>query len=55
MACSFQAERSVLIDMLYQLIGTDFRVFTLDTGRMNQETYECMEALRQRYGIAIEV
>ena len=55
LACSFQAESSVLIDMLYQLRGTDFRVFTLDTGRMNQETYECMEALRQRYAIAIEV
>ncbi|HMA80305.1 MAG TPA: phosphoadenylyl-sulfate reductase [Candidatus Binatia bacterium] len=55
LACSFQAESSVLIDMLYQLRGTDFRVFTLDTGRLNQETYDCMEALRQRYGIAIEV
>ncbi len=55
LACSFQAEGSVLIDMLHRLRGADFRVFTLDTGRLNQETYDCMEALRQRYGIAIEV
>jgi phosphoadenosine phosphosulfate reductase len=55
LACSFQAEGSVLIDMLHRLRGADFRVFTLDTGRLNQETYDCMEALRERYGIAIEV
>jgi phosphoadenosine phosphosulfate reductase len=55
LGCSFQAEGSVLIDMLHRLRGSDFRVFTLDTGRLNQETYDCMEALRQRYGIAIEV
>lgn len=54
-ARSFQAESSVLLDMLYQLRGTDFRVFSLDTDCLNQETYDCVEALRQRYGIAIEV
>lgn len=55
LACSFQAESSVLIDMLYRQRGGDFRVFTLDTGRLNQETYDCMEAIRARYGIEIEV
>jgi thioredoxin-dependent adenylylsulfate APS reductase len=30
-------------------------VFTLDTGRLNQETYDCMDAIRERYGIQIEV
>lgn len=55
LACSFQAEESVLIDMMHCLRGADFRIFTLDTGRLNQETYECMEAIRQRYGIAVEV
>ena len=54
-ACSFQAEESVLIDMLHRLRGSDFRVFTLDTGRLNQETYECMDAIHDRYGIQIEV
>jgi len=55
LACSFQAEESVLIDMMYRLRGSDFRVFTLDTGRLNQETYDCMDAMRERYGIEIEV
>jgi phosphoadenosine phosphosulfate reductase len=55
MACSFQAEESVLIDTMHRLRGSDFRVFTLDTGRLNQETYDCMDAMRERYGIEVEV
>src|SRR5690349_25108476 len=55
LACSFQAEESVLIDMIYRDRGADFRLFTLDTGRLNQETYDCMDAIRERYGIEIEV
>lgn len=55
LACSFQAEESVLIDMMHRLRGADFRVFTLDTGRLNQETYDCMDAIRARYGISVEV
>ena len=46
LACSFQAEESVLIDMMHRLRGADFRIFTLDTGRLNQETYDCMDAIR---------
>lgn len=55
LACSFQAEESVLIDVMHRLRGSDFRVFTLDTGRLNQETYDCMDAIRERYGIRIEI
>jgi phosphoadenosine phosphosulfate reductase len=55
LACSFQAEESVLIDMMHQQRGADFRIFTLDTGRLNQETYDCMDAIRDRYGISVEV
>jgi len=55
LACSFQAESSVLIDLICRQRGADFRVFTLDTGRLNQETYDCMETIRARYGIAVEV
>jgi len=55
LACSFQAEESVLIDMTHRLRGSDFRIFTLDTGRLNQETYDCMDAIRDRYGINVEV
>jgi phosphoadenosine phosphosulfate reductase len=55
LACSFQAEESVLIDLLHSQRGSDFRIFTLDTGRLNQETYDCMDAIRDRYGISVEV
>jgi 3'-phosphoadenosine 5'-phosphosulfate sulfotransferase (PAPS reductase)/FAD synthetase len=55
LACSFQAEESVLIDMMHGLRGADFRIFTLDTGRLNQETYDCMDAIRRRYGVSVEV
>ncbi|MDA0576932.1 MAG: phosphoadenylyl-sulfate reductase [Verrucomicrobia bacterium] len=43
----------VLIHMLSQ-IRADFRVFALDTGRLNEETYELAEELRRRYGIQTE-
>jgi phosphoadenosine phosphosulfate reductase len=55
LACSFQAEGSVLIDMMYRVRGPAFRIFTLDTGRLNQETYDCMDAIRARYGVSVEV
>ena len=34
---------------------SDVRVFTLDTGRLPDETYQMMETVRQRYGIRVEV
>lgn len=53
LASSFGAEDVVLIDLVSRLApGT--RVFTLDTGRLNDETYEVMERIRRRYGILIE-
>ena len=55
LACSFQAEGSVLIDLMHRVRGADFRLFTLDTGRLNQETYDCMDAIRERYGVQVEV
>lgn len=55
LACSFQAEESVLIDLMHRVRGADFKLFTLDTGRLNQETYDCMDAIRERYGVQIEV
>ena len=54
LASSFQCEESVLIDMIYKIKGNKFRVFTLDTGRLNEETYEVMEQIREKYGISIE-
>jgi thioredoxin-dependent adenylylsulfate APS reductase len=51
---SFQAEGMVLVDMAAR-IGGRVRVVTLDTGRLPEETYEMMEAVRERYGIGVEV
>lgn len=52
MATSLQLGGLVLLDMLHQ-VGKPVRVFSLDTGRLPEETYECAEAIRQRYGISI--
>ena len=54
LAASFGAEDVVLIDMLAKLNPTA-RVFTLDTGRLPYETYALMEAIRERYGLVLEV
>ena len=54
LASSFQAQGMVLIDMLMS-ISPDARIFTLDTGRLNQETYDVMDEVRKRYGARIEV
>jgi phosphoadenosine phosphosulfate reductase len=51
---SFQAEGMALLDMAWR-IDPNVRVFTVDTGRLPQETYEVMEAVRARYGIPVEV
>lgn len=54
LASSFGAEDVVLIDMLARL-GSSPRVFAIDTGRLHEATYEVMERIRERYGLAIEV
>ncbi len=54
LASSFGAEDVVLIDILSRL-EPPTRVFTLDTGRLPAETYTLMDAIRDRYGLAIEV
>ena len=51
---SFGAEDMVLIDMLMK-IDPKGRIFTLDTGRLPQETCNVIDATRQKYGAAIEV
>ena len=51
---SFQAEGMALFDMAWR-IDPAVRLFTVDTGRLPQETYEVMEQVRERYGTAIEV
>jgi phosphoadenosine phosphosulfate reductase len=54
MACSFQKEESVLIDML-MAIEPRARVFTIDTGALFPETYEVWRKLEDRYKLAVEV
>ena len=53
LACSFSVEDVVIIDLL-QTIAPETRIFALDTGRLNEETYEVSEAVRERYGVAID-
>jgi phosphoadenosine phosphosulfate reductase len=54
-AISFSgAEDVVLIDMAKKIIN-DFRVFSLDTGRLHPETYQFLDEVRNAYNINIEV
>ena len=53
-ACSFQKEASVILDMLLA-IEPGARVFTLDTGVLFPETYETWRRIEQRYDIEIDV
>lgn len=54
LASSFGAEDVTVIDLLSK-VDPDRRVkiFTLDTGRLNEETYEVMDRIRQRYGVSL--
>ncbi len=52
-ASSFGVEDIVLIDLAAKH-APSLRVFTLDTGRLHPETYELMEVVRLRYGLALE-
>lgn len=54
LACSFGAEDMVLVDMIAK-IDPKTRIFTLDTGRLAQETYNVMDEARVKYGIEFEV
>jgi len=53
LACSFQKEETVLLDMLFALEPTA-RVFAVDTHHLFPETYAYWRDVEERYGIAIE-
>ncbi|HEY5694005.1 MAG TPA: phosphoadenylyl-sulfate reductase [Gaiellaceae bacterium] len=53
LACSFQKEESVLLDMLFEL-EPKARVFALDTHHLFPETYELWSEVESRYGTTIE-
>lgn len=52
---SFQATGMAIIDMAACITGGNVQVFTLDTGRLYQETYDLVEQVRRRYGIRVEM
>jgi len=54
-ASSLQREGMVILDMASRIAPCGVRVFTLDTGRLPQETYDMIETVRQRYGIDFEL
>src|SRR5438477_8355080 len=47
-SAAFQAEDVALIDMAYR-IDPNVRIFSVDTGRLPDETHELVERLRDRY------
>jgi thioredoxin-dependent adenylylsulfate APS reductase len=51
-ATSFQKEGMAIVDLASRAGGC--RVFTLDTGRLPEETCRMMEAVRERYGVTVE-
>lgn len=53
-AASFGAEDAAIMDMMIR-VNPRYRFFTLDTGRLPQETYDAMDRARERYGIKLEV
>lgn len=54
LASSLSAEDQIITDMLVS-INPEVKVFTLDTGRLFQETYDVLERTRLQYKIPIEI
>ncbi|NJC87113.1 MAG: phosphoadenylyl-sulfate reductase [Desulfuromonas sp.] len=53
LASSFSVEDVVVIDLICRH-RLPVGIFALDTGRLNEETYEVAETVSQRYGVPIE-
>jgi len=54
LACSFQKEEAVLLDMLFA-VEPQARVFAIDTHYLFPETYELWREVEQRYDTNVEV
>ena len=52
LAMSFQVGGCVLLDMLHRM-NKRIEVFSLDTGRLPEETYECAQEIADRYGLHV--
>ncbi|XP_010929469.1 5'-adenylylsulfate reductase 1, chloroplastic [Elaeis guineensis] len=53
-AIAFSGAEDVALIEYARLTGRPFRVFSLDTGRLNPETYRFFDAVEKHYGIHIE-
>ncbi|TKY54001.1 5'-adenylylsulfate reductase 3 [Spatholobus suberectus] len=53
-AIAFSGAEDVALIEYARLTGRPFRVFSLDTGRLNPETYQFFDAVEKHYGIRIE-
>lgn len=53
-ATSFQKSGTVLVDLAART-GRPFRVFTLNTGRLPEETFAMAKTVRERYGVTVEM
>eukprot|EP00894_Picocystis_sp_ML_P000576 jgi/Pico_ML_1/51093/g2181.t1 len=53
-AIAFSGAEDVAVIEYAHLTGRPFRVFSLDTGRLNPETYRLFDKVEKRYGIHIE-
>lgn len=53
-SCSFGLEDMVVLDMLTRH-ALDAEVFTIDTGRLHEETHELMQAAQRHFGCTIRV
>lgn len=58
-ANSMGAEDMVLTDLIAKNFtmknGQDIEMFSLDTGRLPQETYDLMQEVRKRYGVPLKI
>lgn len=55
LASSLSAEDQVLTDLIAAQPVKPISVFTIDTGRLPQETHDVLDATRARYGLAVRV
>ncbi|KAF5960563.1 hypothetical protein HYC85_001772 [Camellia sinensis] len=53
-AIAFSGAEDVALIEYAHLTGRPFRVFSLDTGRLNPETYKFFDTVEKQYGIRIE-
>ena len=49
------AEDVAVLDMMWRIDPKAARVFTLDTGRLNPETYALIDEVRRKYAVDLEI